>query len=190
MRYRQDTAKAVTLQAVNTGSRAYKTPPSSPETIKEIPDTRKHGNRGLDESPLIVLGKHQSVEEYQTPGKMIRSVAEELLQISGGASENEIEDGHIYAFSVPGNESLVKLGFTTRKVDTRIEEWQRRCEQVPAVLDLGMATQLVPHAHRVERLVHAELMEHRVCIYCAQCRTQHNEWFEVPEALANASVKR
>lgn len=135
MRYRQDTAKAVTLQAVNTGSRAYKTPPSSPETIKEIPDTRKHGNRGLDESPLIVLGKHQSVEEYQTPGKMIRSVAEELLQISGGASENEIEDGHIYAFSVPGNESLVKLGFTTRKVDTRIEKWQRRCEQVPAVLD-------------------------------------------------------
>ena len=37
----------------------------------------------------------------------------------------------------------------------------------------------VPHARRVERLIHIELAEKRVRRNCAACGKQHREWFEV-----------
>ncbi|OCL14520.1 DUF1766-domain-containing protein [Glonium stellatum] len=37
----------------------------------------------------------------------------------------------------------------------------------------------VPHAHRVERLIHIELGERRVKRDCATCGKEHREWFEV-----------
>lgn len=37
----------------------------------------------------------------------------------------------------------------------------------------------VPHAHRVERLIHLELAEKRVKRDCAACGKEHREWFEV-----------
>jgi hypothetical protein len=37
----------------------------------------------------------------------------------------------------------------------------------------------VPHAHRVERLIHLELIEQRVIKDCDACGKMHKEWFEV-----------
>ncbi|MCJ1248127.1 hypothetical protein MMC30_005342 [Trapelia coarctata] len=37
----------------------------------------------------------------------------------------------------------------------------------------------VPHAHRVERLIHLELADKRVKRLCAGCGKEHREWFEV-----------
>ncbi|KAF2796294.1 DUF1766-domain-containing protein [Melanomma pulvis-pyrius CBS 109.77] len=37
----------------------------------------------------------------------------------------------------------------------------------------------VPHAHRVERLIHIELGEQRVMKKCEACGKDHREWFEV-----------
>jgi hypothetical protein len=37
----------------------------------------------------------------------------------------------------------------------------------------------VPHAHRVERLIHIELADQRVRRDCAACGKEHREWFEV-----------
>ena len=37
----------------------------------------------------------------------------------------------------------------------------------------------VPHAHRVERLIHLELAEQRVKKQCEACGKEHREWFEV-----------
>ncbi|PVI03417.1 DUF1766-domain-containing protein [Periconia macrospinosa] len=37
----------------------------------------------------------------------------------------------------------------------------------------------VPHAHRVERLIHLELGEKRVMKQCEACGKEHREWFEV-----------
>lgn len=41
----------------------------------------------------------------------------------------------------------------------------------------------VPHAHRVERLVHLELADKRIKRDCAACGREHKEWFEI-EATA------
>lgn len=37
----------------------------------------------------------------------------------------------------------------------------------------------VPHAHRVERLIHLELADQRVIKQCDACGKTHKEWFEV-----------
>ena len=37
----------------------------------------------------------------------------------------------------------------------------------------------VPHAHRVERLIHLELADQRVKKDCEACGKEHREWFEV-----------
>ncbi|KAL6706683.1 hypothetical protein ACN47E_005225 [Coniothyrium glycines] len=46
----------------------------------------------------------------------------------------------------------------------------------------------VPHAHRVERLVHLELGEQRVVKKCEACGKEHREWFEVE--ASKEGVKR
>ncbi|KAI4198965.1 MAG: hypothetical protein LQ350_004946 [Teloschistes chrysophthalmus] len=41
------------------------------------------------------------------------------------------------------------------------------------------APRKVPHAHKVERLIHLELQERRVKRECGNCGKEHREWFEV-----------
>jgi hypothetical protein len=43
----------------------------------------------------------------------------------------------------------------------------------------GVGVRKVPHAHRVERLIHLELGERRVMKSCEACGKTHKEWFEV-----------
>jgi hypothetical protein len=43
----------------------------------------------------------------------------------------------------------------------------------------GGVVRKVPHAHRVERLIHLELAEQRVMKSCDACGKTHKEWFEV-----------
>lgn len=42
-----------------------------------------------------------------------------------------------------------------------------------------LTPQKVPHAHRVERLIHIELGDMRVKKLCESCGKEHREWFEV-----------
>ncbi|KAL8784195.1 MAG: hypothetical protein Q9195_009142 [Heterodermia aff. obscurata] len=44
---------------------------------------------------------------------------------------------------------------------------------------MAVAPHKVPHAHKVERLIHLELAEQRVKKSCAACGKEHREWFEV-----------
>jgi hypothetical protein len=171
---------------VDRGSHTLITPLSSPKTLKV--SWNPLWKEGFDTSPFVVLGKNDTVEEHKTPNEMIRSVVDDLLDTNPELSENEVNSGYLYSFRVPGNEGFVKIGFTTRKGETRIEEWKKNCNREPEVL--YPATKEVLHAHRVEKLVHAELMEHRVRIYCERCGKQHIEWFEAPEAIVIASLKK
>ncbi|KAL8728433.1 MAG: hypothetical protein Q9166_005395 [cf. Caloplaca sp. 2 TL-2023] len=49
----------------------------------------------------------------------------------------------------------------------------------PTPLSPGAAPRKVPHAHKVERLIHLELAEKRVKRDCEACGKEHREWFEV-----------
>lgn len=94
---------------------------------------------------------------------------------------------------------LLKIGRASN-VQRRMNEWNRQCgyklsvirfypylpssampsrpdpSSPPASLS---APHKVPHAHKVEKLIHLELAEQRVKRDCESCGKEHREWFEV-----------
>ncbi|KAI4235789.1 MAG: hypothetical protein L6R40_006384 [Gallowayella cf. fulva] len=99
---------------------------------------------------------------------------------------------------------LLKIGRASN-VQRRMNEWTRQCgydlnliryypyipspssplsspSKLPSLPPSPVSTaapRKVPHAHRVERLVHLELAEKRVKRVCEACGKEHREWFEV-----------
>ncbi|KAL8713682.1 MAG: hypothetical protein Q9220_002208 [cf. Caloplaca sp. 1 TL-2023] len=97
---------------------------------------------------------------------------------------------------------LLKIGRASN-VQRRMNEWTRQCgydlslirfypylpsssSPAPSPLAKGVlaannvaAPRKVPHAHKVERLIHLELAERRVKRDCGACGKEHREWFEV-----------
>ncbi|KAI9721522.1 MAG: hypothetical protein M1812_002284 [Candelaria pacifica] len=56
----------------------------------------------------------------------------------------------------------------------------RRSDSSNGALDAdGAGVRKVPHAHKVERLIHIELADKRVKKLCETCGREHREWFEV-----------
>ncbi|KAL8787741.1 MAG: hypothetical protein Q9213_002061 [Squamulea squamosa] len=102
---------------------------------------------------------------------------------------------------------LLKIGRASN-VQRRMNEWTRQCgydlsliryypyipssssplpspssrksaSLPPTLLSSSAVPRKVPHAHRVERLIHLELAEKRVRSDCEACGKEHREWFEV-----------
>ncbi|MCJ1459975.1 hypothetical protein MMC28_010354 [Mycoblastus sanguinarius] len=95
---------------------------------------------------------------------------------------------------------LLKIGRASN-VQRRMNEWTRQCgyslsliryyphvptspmrrslSNPPASPSSPSNPQKVPHAHRVERLIHLELADQRVKRICDSCGKEHREWFEV-----------
>lgn len=142
-----------------------------------------------DKSPITskfhVLGKGDMTFDGDTPQEMIAKITPTALL------GTEKSSGVLYVYKVTGNDDLVKIGYTCKSVEARHKEWQKDCNRDPVcVFPQDAKKTFVPHAHRVERLVHAELMKSRVRIYCDRCRKQHNEWFQVSGEEAIASIER
>ena len=91
--------------------------------------------------------------------------------------EKERKSGYIYAYRAQGIFGFVKIGHTTRDIDTRMAEWRVQCQHDPETV-LGSNGQ-VPHVARVEKLIHAELKEFRHKQTKCVCGTIHIEWFGV-----------
>lgn len=94
---------------------------------------------------------------------------------------------------------LLKIGRASN-VQRRMNEWNRQCgynlslirfypylpsSPLPSRQSYSSppaspsTPHKVPHAHRVERLIHLELAERRVKRDCESCGKEHREWFEV-----------
>lgn len=52
-------------------------------------------------------------------------------------------------------------------------------KSVPGSPSTGTTAKKVPHAHKVERLIHIELNGQRVMHRCETCGKEHREWFEI-----------
>ena len=139
--------------------------------------------------------------------KLIRSV------ISRPLNAQDIHDGYVYAYEVEGNSGYVKIGYTTRLVTDRHDEWSFECNrqtkslypppapvanissgaaattQAARPVAAAMAV-LVPHARRIEALCHAELDHRRIKICCGACLKQHIEWFDVSAAEVTAVIQK
>lgn len=128
-----------------------------------------------DITPLRVVSRGDSEMYHDRLKPNLRDTIRAPLELEDQKS------GYVYAYEVEGSFGMVKIGYTTRTIEVRHQEWIHDCNRktillYPARLD-GVGN--VPNARRIEALCHAELREYRRTIYCDACIRQHNEWFEV-----------
>ncbi|KAE9375027.1 hypothetical protein N431DRAFT_336838 [Stipitochalara longipes BDJ] len=110
-------------------------------------------------------------------------------------SADVVQEGHVYIFKAPeyfqekGKPALLKIGQST-DVEKRRKTLKKLCK----IKDLTRVEdyEAVPLRmyEKIEKLVHAELSNYRRLFYCEECRTLHQEWFEVSEDMALRTVQR
>jgi hypothetical protein len=101
--------------------------------------------------------------------------------------EYDFRNGSLYIFDRSSSPGHVKIGWTSRTVQGRLDEWSE-CGYKPNLL---FSVHNVPNAHRAETLTHHELvMEWRREGICkaAHCRKSHEEWFEISREGAEKVV--
>jgi T5orf172 domain len=108
----------------------------------------------------------------------------------------EIPKGYIYAFSVedPQKNNYVKVG-VCQDIDRRTREHTDCYGELKQIYPpKGQGSVQVYHAGRVERLIHAELVQHAIqierCPNFHRSHRSHREWFDVEESHAIAVIRK
>ena len=124
--------------------------------------------------------------DYKSSYDLIQSEVVRSLDLK------DVGEGYVYLYEVEGNEGFVKIGYTSRDLKTRHEEWEFDCNrQLRMLYPFPMKpTKTVVNARRVEALCHAELNHRRIVIYCTGCLKQHVEWFEISPADAIHTIQK
>jgi hypothetical protein len=106
----------------------------------------------------------------------------------------EEETGHIYIYQSPSAPGYVKIGVTQGDgPQGRLDGWNAQCKHAVVEYRSQRATErkAVPHAYRVEALVHVELREYRFREQkCIGCGKNHKEWFKVRPEVADQVVEK
>jgi hypothetical protein len=101
-------------------------------------------------------------------------------KLEADITPSERKDGYIYGYRRPSSSTHIKIGVTI-DVEDRMKKWSSQCKYQPEVV----FTLLVPHAEKVERLIHICLHQERkrehpgACNSGNGCPRGHIEWFEV-----------
>ncbi|EXK81931.1 hypothetical protein FOQG_13690 [Fusarium oxysporum f. sp. raphani 54005] len=137
-------------------------------------------------SPFEIIPTSDRVADYKSSYDMVkREMLKELYDM-------DQRDGQVYMYEVEGNQGFVKIGYTTRFVEERLQEWDFDCNRASkALYPISLSTAAaIPNARRVEALCHAELDHRRIMIYCHGCLKQHQEWFKIPSTEAIAVIQK
>lgn len=101
-------------------------------------------------------------------------------------SQADLKSGFIYIFWNQGSFGMVKIG-RTNDLERRLKEW-KRCKSTHFYHKASQNGELlkVPYVQRIEKLIHAELVNIRKTQACDTCRNTkvHKEWFQISEAKA------
>ncbi len=108
----------------------------------------------------------------------------------------ERKEGYIYAFRCeqPEGRNYLKIGCTDR-VDNRIAQHERCYGHIEQIYpQQGVVKRNIRHMHRVERLIHAELVQQSMMLQgCPQMRVKHEchgEWFDIDDRHAIKVIER
>lgn len=158
--------------------------PSGGLSIPNFGDLSTYWPTTYDASPFDIAKSNGP-----DPNSSYARVKSEMTKVLGPA---DLSSGYVYAYEVQGNSGYVKIGYTTRSVEERHEEWKFDCNRVPKVLyPMPSGTiAVVSNARRVEAICHAELGHRRITIDCRGCLKRHLEWFEVSAAEAIAVIQK
>lgn len=137
-----------------------------------------------------------SFQSFHPPGSRIAKLSVSAFireKLKRPLLKSERESGYLYVFWRRGDFGLIKIGYTTRTTDERLEEWQKQCGgETEDCSTKDESSQIyVPNVRRLEALVHAELKDYRKKqLRCRGCRKGHNEWFDVDIALVRKVVDK
>ena len=96
--------------------------------------------------------------------------------INGLTEHDETRDGYLYVYWNRASFGHLKIGFTGRDVDQRLQEWEEQCHHIAE--KQYQSPRKIKHAARVEKLVHTEFANNRVAEpACHGCGKKHIEWF-------------
>lgn len=138
-----------------------------------------------DTSRFNISAMSKRPDDYKSSFPEIQSILLTPLK------KEERAEGFVYAYEVEGNKGFIKIGYTTRQIHNRHDEWSfncnRRCLPIyPVASDLPA----VPCAARVEALCHAELKHRNIQIDCSGCLKLHVEWFQISHAEAVIAIQK
>ncbi|KAI9374178.1 meiotically up-regulated gene 113-domain-containing protein [Aspergillus egyptiacus] len=159
---------------------------------------------------VVLTGKEAVVMEDLEPGWNLKppvyapyfriesegkSITQRLLEvlIQPLTAKDVVHEAHIYIYWIDAAPvGHVKIGYA-RDVEARLKQWEGGCNRplqryFPNALE---EIQPVPHALRVETLIHTELEAYRrVEPRCPECGKEHAEWFEVAGEVAARVVRK
>jgi len=102
-------------------------------------------------------------------------------QISKPLLPSDLASGWLYVYWNRASFGVVKIGYTTKGVDQRLKGWISKCKH-EAELHYR-SEQKIPHARRLEQILHAEFASSRYCEVSCGCHGRHKEWFQLPHDL-------
>ncbi|KAJ6020132.1 DUF1766-domain-containing protein [Penicillium canescens] len=139
-----------------------------------------------DTTPFDIVERSDRPDDHRASYDGVRSQMKKQL------SATDQKNGYLYIYEVEGNKGFLKIGYTTRTIEKRHEEWCFDCNRKsnPLFPIPGVNAALVPNARRVEKLCHAELKHRQVIIYCQGCLKTHEEWFEMSPTKAMAVIEK
>lgn len=149
----------------------------------------KHADGGRDQSDLYEFGM-RPFRQTEPSKEAVCEALRRLLSTPLTPSEKQGHGmGYVYILrSQFGVKTMgeLKIGFSKYHPERRAHELAR-CLARPEILS---HTPLMPHAKRLESIVHAELQACRKVQSCPKCDREHREWFTVSSADARDVVTR
>jgi hypothetical protein len=139
-----------------------------------------------DTTPFEIISWSDTLSNSRASYDLVQATLQQQLD------KVDQKDGYVYLYTVKGNETYVKIGYTSRSIETRHEEWTFDCNREAISLYPKRSSQVmaISHARRVEALCHAELNHRKVKIYCKACLKPHIEWFEISSEDAIGVIEK
>lgn len=130
---------------------------------------------------------------FRTGSLTNRSVCEDIGRLLNTPLSPSEQQGHgmgyVYVLRSqmgPSTMALLKIGFSKFHPEHRAHELAR-CLARPEVVS---HTPLMPHAKRLESIIHTELQSCRKVQSCPKCCKDHREWFAVSHAESREVLTR
>jgi hypothetical protein len=176
-----------TSDKLNLQSESLPTPRSSRSVSPNFTqDPAAFWPSAYDTTPFEIISRSDTLPADQGSYNLVQA------KLGHSLNMDDQRDGHVYLYTVKGNEKYVKIGYTGRLIEERHKEWTFDCNRKTMSLypKQSYLVKAIPHARRVEALCHAELDHHKVKIYCKACLKPHIEWFEVSPEEAIGVIEK
>ena len=126
----------------------------------------------------VAFAKHEVLEGETLVSKLLEPIRQKASTIGSLYIYAHMEDAFL---------GMVKIGYTSRAIDSRLSVWTECGHGYPLLLD---SYNDVRHPERVELLTHFELFDYWYALrWCEPHHQAHIEWFKIDLAAASTTIR-